>query len=125
MNARAIFFDPDSAETARARLVTAGYQAVLVRERLAGEDDDEDQPWALLSDAPEFVLELLTEEFEGWLDHDSDHDSEQATGPTSDLATDLLLGRGRTRPAAPAPLELPSQPRRVKRGVRGPDTLEP
>lgn len=34
----------------------------------AGEDDDEDHPWAVLTDAPEVVVELLVEAHDGWLD---------------------------------------------------------
>ena len=51
-----------------ARLASAGYEAHVERERLAGEDDDEDHPWAVLTDAPELVLELLVDEYDGWLD---------------------------------------------------------
>jgi len=65
---RGIFFDEDHARAAVARLVADGYEAAVVRERLAGEDDDEDHPWAVLSDAPEIVLELLVDDYDGWLD---------------------------------------------------------
>ena len=51
-----------------ARLRAAGYDAQVERERLAGEDDDEDHPWAVLTDAPELELELLVEQYDGWLD---------------------------------------------------------
>ena len=90
---RGIFFDEDQARTVVARLVRDGYDATLARERLAGEDDDEDHPWAVLTDAPAFVLELLVDQHEGWLD-----DEEPGT------------------PGTPAPpLDLPSAPKRVKR----------
>lgn len=92
---RAIFFESSDAEAVVARLVRDGFTAVLERERLAGEDDDEDHPWAVTSDAPEWVLDLLVEEYEGWLD----------------VAPDV---------PAPPPLDLPSAPRRIKR----PDLLE-
>lgn len=90
---RVIFFDDSAAHAAAAKLVAAGYRAETVRERLAGEDDEEDHPWAVLSDAPEFVLDLLADEFDGWLDLDE---------PTGD---------------APAvePLVLPRAPQRIKR----------
>ena len=89
---RGIFFGADDAEAVVARLTRDGYAARVVRERLAGEDDDEDHPWAILTNAPEIALELLVEEYDGWLDPDP--------GPT----------------AAPAePAELPSGPRRIKR----------
>ena len=85
--ARAIFFEEDAALTVASRLSADGFTAAVVRERLAGEDDDEDHPWAVLSDAPEFVLELLVERYDGWLD---------VPEP----------------PAPPAPLDLPTSPRR-------------
>jgi hypothetical protein len=91
---RGIFFDEDDARTVVARLVTAGYDARLERDRLAGEDDDEDHPWAVLTDAPELVLELLVDEFEGWLDVPE----EQSAHP---------------------PLELPTGPRKIKRPPGG------
>lgn len=86
---RGIFFDEDDAGAVVARLVAAGYSASVERERLAGEDDDEDHPWAVLTDAPELVLDVLVDEFDGWLDLDE------------------------PQPAQP-PLELPTQPRRIK-----------
>ena len=88
---RGIFFDEEHARTVVARLRRDGYAAELSRERLAGEDDDEDHPWAVLSDAPELVMDVLVDEYDGWLDHDD-------------------------VPAPPAaPLDLPTAPRRVKR----------
>lgn len=98
---RAIFFDDEAARTVAARLVGAGYSAEVVRERLAGEDDEEDHPWAVLSDAPEFTIELLVDEFDGWLDHDEDG------------------GHDRDHAAAQEPLALPTEPRRVKRPDAG------
>jgi hypothetical protein len=90
---RAIFFDEDDARAVVARLRADGFEADVERERLAGEDDDEDHPWAVLTDAPAFVLELLVDQHEGWLD-----DEEPGT------------------PGTPAPpLDLPSAPKRVKR----------
>ena len=74
----------------RGALVADGYAAEVVRERLAGEDDDEDHPWAVLSEAPPFVLELVVERFDdAWLDVEE---------PPP------------VRP--PAPLDLPRAPRR-------------
>ena len=87
---RAIFFDSSDAEAVAARLVRDGFSAVAARERLAGEDDDEDHPWAVSTDAPQWVVELLVDEHDGWLDLGED-------GPT------------------PPPLDLPTAPRRVKR----------
>ena len=89
---RAIFFEQEHAEAAVARLRSDGYDARIARERLAGEDDDEGHPWAVVSDAPEFALELLVDELDGWLDADE-----------ADPAG--------LRPAA-RPLDLPTSPRR-------------
>lgn len=92
---RGIFFDEDEAQAAVARLIALGYDARAERDRLAGEDDDEDHPWAVLSDAPAIELELLVEQYDGWLDDDA---------PT---------------PPAPAPLDLPTRPRRIKQAPSG------
>ena len=59
---RGIFFDEEHARAVATRLVADGWQAGVERERLAGEDDDEDHPWAVLSDAPAFVFEMLVDE---------------------------------------------------------------
>ncbi len=90
---RGIFFDEDDARAVAARLVGDGWEADVRRERLAGEDDDEDHPWAVLTDAPAIVFELLVDQHEGWLD-----DEEPGT------------------PDTPAPpLDLPTAPKRIKR----------
>lgn len=91
---RAIFFDEDDARAVAARLVADGFEASVARERLAGEDDDEGHPWAVLSDAPEFMVELLVDEHDGWLD------AEDAAEPAG--------------PPLP-PLDLPAAPKRIKR----------
>jgi hypothetical protein len=85
---RGIFFDEEHARAVVARLVSGGFSASAVRERLAGEDDDEDHPWAVLTDAPQLVLELLVDEYDGWLD----------AGPEA--------------PPPAAPLDLPEAPKR-------------
>ncbi|MEZ0578351.1 hypothetical protein [Nocardioides sp. MH1] len=87
---RGIFFDEDHARSAARALVKGGYEATVGRERLAGEDDDEDHPWAVVTDAPMIQLEMLVETYDGWLDLD---DEEPAS----------------------APLPLPTEPRRIKR----------
>jgi len=89
---RGIFFDEGDARAAALALTRGGFEASVVRERLAGEDDDEDHPWAVVSDAPMIQLEMLVETYDGWLDLDHD------TGDT---------------PSAPLPL--PDQPKRIKR----------
>jgi hypothetical protein len=90
---RGIFFDEDDARAVAARLTADGFSARVVRDRLAGEDDDEDHPWAVLTDAPEVALELLVDQYDGWLDADASTASAQA----------------------PPPLDLPAAPRRIKR----------
>lgn len=91
---RAIFFDEDDAQAVVARLRADGFEARVERERLAGEDDDEDHPWAVVSDAPAFMLEVLVDTHDGWLDEGQD-----------------------AEPARPAPpVDLPDAPRRIKRG---------
>lgn len=90
---RGIFFDEEEAATVAARLRSEGWEAELVRERYQGEDDDEDHPWAVVSDAPELVMEILVDEFDGWLD---DGTPIEPTG-------------------LPAPLDLPAAPKRIKR----------
>ena len=92
---RGIFFDEDEARQAALSLVRGGFEAEVSRERLQGEDDDEDHPWAVVTDAPETVLELLVESFDGWLDR------EDPESTTVDLP--------------PAPIALPDQPKRIKR----------
>jgi len=95
---RGIFFDEDDARAVAARLVTDGYAADVARERLAGEDDDEDHPWAVVTDAPAFVLEVLVDQHDGWLDDEAVADAPPATTH---------------RPPAPPPL--PDAPKRLKR----------
>lgn len=92
---RAVFYEEDDARAVAARLLHDGFEATVGRERLAGEDDDEDHPWAVVTDAPEFVLDVLVEQHDGWLDHDS---AMGDAGPVD----------------VPPPLELPDGPRRVK-----------
>ena len=67
---RGIFFDEDDARAAALALTSGGFEATVVRERLHGEDDDMDHPWAVLTDAPEVQLEMLVETYDGWLDRD-------------------------------------------------------
>ncbi len=65
---RAIFFEHEHALATQARLLADGHSAEVVRERYAGEDDDEDHPWAVLTDAPSYLVELLVDQYDGWLD---------------------------------------------------------
>lgn len=91
---RAIFFDEGDAQAVVARLRADGFEASLERERLAGEDDDEDHPWAVVSDAPAFMLEVLVDTHDGWLDDEGA--GEEQSGPLP-------------------PLHLPTAPKRIKR----------
>jgi hypothetical protein len=65
---RGIVFDEDAARHIERRLRSDGYAVKVSRARLAGEDDDEDQPWAVETDAPVAALELLLDAHDGWLD---------------------------------------------------------
>jgi len=94
---RAMFFEADDARTVAAVLEDAGFDATLARERFAGEDDDEDHPWLLLTNASVDRLRALVGEHNGWLDEDP-------------------LDPAPARP----PVELPDRPRRVKGHVGDP-----
>ncbi len=96
MTSRGIFFEEAHARAAIARLRLSGYDAALARERLAGEDDDEDHPWAVVTDAPDLVLELVVDDLDGWFDVEEP--------PATTLP----------------PLDLPTAPERVRR-----PTLDP
>lgn len=87
---RGIFFDEDAVRAVERQLVADGFEVTVVRERYAGEDDDEDHPWALVTDAPVVVLELLVDAHDGWLD--------------DDVPVDV-----------PAPAPLPAAPKRLHR----------
>lgn len=94
---RGIFFDEDGAQAVARALLAGGWAASVVRERLAGEDDDEDHPWAVLTDAPAIMLEVLIDQHDGWLD------DEQPQASAS----------------APPPIVLPDAPKRIKRPGAG------
>jgi hypothetical protein len=91
---RAVFYEEDDAGAVAAQLTSDGFDARVVRDRLAGEDDDEDHPWAVITDAPEFILEVLVEQYDGWLDAEPGHAPESAT--------------------LRQPLDLPEAPKRIK-----------
>ncbi|MFL6023459.1 MAG: hypothetical protein ACJ72O_08995 [Marmoricola sp.] len=90
MSLRGIFFSEQEARTVEGLLAADGYDVALSRVRYAGEDDDEDHPWAVSTDAPDLVLEVLVDRYDGWLD-----DEPEASSAPS-----------------PAPLDLPAAPRR-------------
>jgi hypothetical protein len=87
---RGIFFSEDDARAVERLLSADGYDVALSRVRYAGEDDDEDHPWAVSTDAPALVLEVLVDRYDGWLDDDD------------------------AKPS-PAPLDLPAAPKRQHR----------
>ena len=72
---RAVLHEREDAEAVTEALRAAGHRAEVVRERLSGEDDDEDHDWAVLA-APgpagagplEELLGTLLERHDGWLD---------------------------------------------------------
>ena len=79
-----VFFDEDDARAVVARLLRDGFGRRLHASRFAGEDDDEDHPWAVVTDAPVVVLELLVEEYDGWLERaDAAAPTTPAGPPTS------------------------------------------
>ncbi|MFS3128947.1 hypothetical protein ACLM5J_11145 [Nocardioides sp. Bht2] len=94
---RGIFFDEDDAQAVARALAAGGWSAEVVRERLAGEDDDEDHPWAVLTDAPAFTFEVLIDQHDGWLEEE---------------VVESVI------PKLP-PLALPDAPRRIKRPDAG------
>lgn len=67
---RGIFFDEDAARDVERQLLADGFVVTVSREPFAGEDDDEDHPWAVVTDAPGIVLEILVDQHDGWLDDD-------------------------------------------------------
>ena len=98
MTVRAMLYEEDQARLVADRLRTGGFEVTVERERFAGEDDDEDHPWTVLTDAPPWMVEVLVEEHDGWVD---------------DAPAD-------TPPTPVAPLDLPAAPRRVKGHFRSP-----
>lgn len=88
---RAVFHDQDDAGAVVARLRREGWDARVAQDRFAGEDDDEDHPWAVLTDAPSFLLEVLVDDHDGWLDEEE------------------------PAPSVAPPLDLPTAPKRIKR----------
>lgn len=70
MSVRVLFAAEDRARASAERLLRGGFEASLQRQPFAGEDDDEDHAWALVTDAPDPMVELLAEEYEGWVEHD-------------------------------------------------------
>jgi hypothetical protein len=78
---RGIVFDEQAARDIERRLRADGYAATVSRAPFAGEDDDEDHPWAVDTDAPAVALDLLLEAYDGWLEDGAPTTSTEA-GPT-------------------------------------------
>ncbi|NUR09549.1 MAG: hypothetical protein HOQ45_21400 [Nocardioidaceae bacterium] len=89
MTVRAFLDDPDQARAVAEHLRAAGFAAEVRRDRFAGEDDDENHPWVVTTDAPAVLVEVAVEEHDGWVEENA------------------------PAPAVP-PLDLPDGPRRVK-----------
>ena len=88
---RGVFFDEDHARARRRRLLRDGFDATCrVASRSPARTTTRTIPWVVASDAPVVMLELLVEEYDGWLEPDE-------------------------APPPAAPLVLPDAPRRVKR----------
>jgi 8-oxo-dGTP diphosphatase len=97
---RVVFHEQGDAEAVAARLRLDGFKAALVRERFAGEDDDEDHAWAVVTDGPAFAVELYAEEYDAWVDEGFEGHLD---------ALDRLKDGDHARP-----MELPDAPRRIK-----------
>lgn len=61
-----LFEESDALAVVRV-LSGSGFATHVDRVPFAGEDDDEDHPWAVWSDAPHAMLELAADEFDGWV----------------------------------------------------------
>ena len=90
---RGIVFDEDAARDIERRLRADGYAVTVTREPNALEDDDEDHPLSVETDAPAASLDLLLDAHDGWLDDDA----------------------GTTGGPPVPPLQLPDAPRRRHR----------
>ena len=59
MTVRAYLWEDGHAAAIAHTLRTQGFDAEVRRHRFAGEDDDEDHPFVVVTDAPTVMLELL------------------------------------------------------------------
>ncbi|HWU32190.1 MAG TPA: hypothetical protein VN108_04905 [Marmoricola sp.] len=66
VNKVVLFEESDAHAVARA-LTANGFSTRVDQLPFAGEDDDEDHPWAVWTDAPHVMLELAADEFDGWV----------------------------------------------------------
>jgi len=89
VRAKALFAEEEDAREVVRLLAADGYSSDVTRERFAGEDDDEAAHWVVTSDAPDIALEILTEEYDAWLEFPD--------------------------PPPSTPLHLPTAPKRIKK----------
>ena len=92
MTVRVLLDEEADARAVAERLRAAGFDARRAPAPCAGADDDEDHPWVVHSDAPQFMAEVVAEEYDAWVDAAPD----QPDAPP------------------PVPLDLPRGPRRIK-----------
>jgi hypothetical protein len=95
---RVTFHDPDEAEALAEALLTGGYDAGVVRERFAGEDDDEEVVHVVHTDAPPEEVAELVEGHDAWLEV-----SDPMTGTSATVDPEVL----------------PDAPRRMKHDAEG------
>lgn len=62
-----VLFDEADAQAVGRALAANGFSIRIDQVRFAGDDDDEDHPWAVWTDAPHVMLELAADEFDGWV----------------------------------------------------------
>ena len=109
---RGIVFEEEAARAIERRLRADGYAVTVTRERFAGEDDDEDHPWAVVTDAPGPALELLLDAHDGWLD---DAPVGAPVGAPAGAPVDAPADAPRAGRAPVTPVALPDAPRRRHR----------
>ena len=82
---RAFFYEEEDAVAVVERLSAEGWEAGAGRERFHGEDDDEDHPWVVVTDAPVVLVEALSDEYDGWVDFpEEDPEGSMAPEPLPD-----------------------------------------
>lgn len=82
---RAFFYEEQDAAAVVERLTADGWDAELSRERFHGEDDDEDHPYVVTTDAPAVMVEALADDYDGWMDFpEEDADTSRAPAPLPD-----------------------------------------
>ena len=98
MTLRVTFHESDEAQALAEALLTGGYDAGVVRERFAGEDDGEEVVHVVHTDAPPEEVAELVEGQDAWLEV-----SDPMTGTSATVEPEVL----------------PDAPRRVKRDPEG------